>query len=349
VTSGEYMLVQSNPRVVAVIPSLGKNLNRLNLAIESIKIHTSYPNLKIVVVDNSPEGILSNLNSVDEVIWTGINLGNIGALEFVRKSYDFEYLWTVQDDMTILNDVLGILLNELSQNSKVGVASPVLIRNGVIPAFTRGGIFTNRENIKWTNIPEKDVKPELFFSNSDLCFVAGSGALWRKKALDDISGFDLEMYPLMHGDVDTCFRLQQRNWNLSLLTNAHITHEINGSTVKILGHTLGEINEDVIRSKFLNREKSKKYYTNELDKEFLFALSKKSSHLFIEISSKAQEQIERLEDEKNALEKVYFTSLELIKEYQILNNSLVNSNSWKITKPLRKIVTYFKFKRKSVE
>jgi GT2 family glycosyltransferase len=349
VTLGEYILAQSNPRVVAVIPSLGKNLSRLNLAIESIKIHTSYPNLKIIVVDNSAKGTLSNLNSVDEVIWTGINLGNVGALEFVRKSYDFEYLWSVQDDMTILNDVLGILLNELSQNSKVGVASPVLIQNGVIPAFTRGGIFTDRENIKWTNVPEKDIKPELFFTNSDLCFVAGSGALWRKEALDDISGFDLEMYPLMHGDVDTCFRLKQRNWNLSLLTNAHITHEINGSTVKILGQTLGEINENIIKSKFLNRDKPKKSYINELNKEFLFALSKKSSHLFLEISSKAQEQIERLEDEKNAIEKDYFTSLEIIKEYQILNNSLINSNSWKITKPLRKIGTYFKFKLKSVD
>ena len=337
-----------DPLVVAVIASFGKNLSRLNLAIESIRLHTSYPNLKIVVVDNSSLGILSNLNLVDEVIWTGINLGHVGALEYVRKSYDFEYLWTLQDDMTILNDVLEILLNELTQNSKVGVASPVLLRNGVIPAFTRGGIFTDRQNLKWTNIPEKDIKPELLTLNSDLCFVAGSGALWRKKALDDISGFDLDLYPLTHADFDTCFRLRQRNWNLSLLTNAHITHEMNGSTVKILNQTLVNINENIIRGKFLSGENAKKDYTHELDKDLLFAILKKSSHLFLEISSKAQEEIEQLEDKNKAIEKEYLESLTITKEYQILNDRLVNSNSWKITRPLRKICTYFKFKQKSV-
>jgi GT2 family glycosyltransferase len=314
--------------VVAVIPSLGKNLNKLNLTIESIKHHTSFKNLKIVVVDNSSEGLLSKLNNVDEVIWTGINLGNIGAIEYVRKSYDFEYLWTVQDDMTILNDVLGILHKELSQNLEVGVASPVLIRNGVIPAYTRGGIYTDRKNLKWTNIPEKDVRPELFSVNSDLCFVAGSGALWRKIALDDISGFDLDLYPLLHGDVDTCFRLKQSKWQLSLLTSAHIAHEINGSTVKILGQTLANLNENIIRSKFLSVKSDKRNYTSELDKEFLFAISKKSSYLFLEISLTAQEEIERLK--------------EVIECLKLEKNTLVKSNSWKITKPLRKIRTYFK-------
>ncbi len=348
-TIGEHILVHLTPRVVAVIPSLGRNRKRLNLTVESIKRFTTYPNLKIVVVDNSAEGLLSNLNTVDEVIWTGINLGNVGALEFVRKLNDFDYLWTVQDDMTILNDVLGILLDELSRNSNVGVASPVLIRNGVIPAFTRGGIFTDKENIKWTNIPENDVKPELLVINSDLCFVAGSGALWRKQALDDISGFDLDLYPLMHGDVDSCFRLQQHNWKLSLVTNAHITHEINGSTPKILGQTLSSMNEKIIREKFLGKENAKKYYTNELDKDILFPISKKSSHLILEISLKSQEEIAHLEEKKNYLEKEFLRCIEIIKENQLVINSLINSNSWKITKPLRAFRTYFRNRQKSVE
>lgn len=340
--SGECKLAQSNPTVVAVIPTLGKNLKRLQCAIESIKLHSTYSNLKIVVVDNSPDGTLSDFDLADEVIWTGINLGWVGSLEYIRNLYDFEYYWTVQDDMTMLNDVLGILLIELLNEPELGVVSPVLIRNGVIPARTRGGIFTDEKNIKWINIPEKDIEPEFFVQDYDLCFVSGSGALWRKSALNDISGFDLNLYPLVHVDVDTCLRLRERNWQLKLLSNAHITHEIRGSTSEILGNTLHYINEDLVRNKFLIKEATKRYSTNELDKDFLYTISKKSSYLFLDISRNAQLVIKRLEDEKSALEKEFLTAQEVNKRYEIINNEIVNSKSWKITKPLRIFSNYIK-------
>lgn len=333
---------QSNSRVVAVIPSLGKNKERLNSAIESIRNLTKFPNLKIVVVDNSKEGNLSELKLVDDVIWTGINLGNVGSIEYVRRNYNFDFLWTVQDDMLILNDVLGALLNELINDPKLGVVSPVLVRDGVIPAFTRGGIYTDEENIKWINIPEKDVEPELFIQNSNLCFVAGSGALWKREALEDISGFDLNLYPLVHGDVDTCIRLLKRNWKIKLLTTAHISHEIRGSTSEILGNTLHYLNEYIIRNKFLNKEVSKNKFKHTLDEEFLFTISKKSTYLFLQVALNAEEKLKKLEKEKSDLETDYANSLKIIKSYEKLTNSFVNSNSWKLTSPIRKLAKYLK-------
>ena len=221
-------MYSDTPRVIAVIPSLGKNLNRLNAAIESIRKNSHLPNLKIILIDNSQDGTLLDSNLVDEVIWTGLNLGWVGSLEYIRRYYEFDFLWTIQDDMTISNDVLGILLKEFDKDSKLGVASPVLIRDGLIPARTRGGIFTDKYEVKWINIPEHDMHPKLFNQNYDLCFVSGSGALWSKKALDDISGFDLNLYPLVHVDVDACFRLIENQWKIKLIVDAHVAHEIRG-------------------------------------------------------------------------------------------------------------------------
>lgn len=343
-------MYSDTPRVIAVIPSLGKNLNRLSAAIESLRKHSHFPNLKIILIDNSQDGALLDSNLVDEVIWTGLNLGWVGSLEYVRRYYEFDFLWTIQDDMTILNDVLGLLLKEFDKDSKLGVASPVLIRDGLIPARTRGGIFTDNEEVRWINIPEKDVSPELFKQDYELCFVSGSGALWSKKALDDVSGFDLSLYPLVHVDVDTCLRLIKNQWRLKLIVNAHVTHEIRGSTTEILGNSLHFINEDIIRKKFLENKSIKNIIESRMDKDFLFALSRKSSFVFLDVARNAQQIIKNLEHEKSNLEheksnleKEFQLSLEINKRYERENRNLVNSKSWRLTKPLRNFRKYFRF------
>lgn len=329
-------------RVIAVIPSLGKNLNRLNAAIESIRKNSHLPDLKIILIDNSQDGTLLDSNLVDEVIWTGLNLGWVGSLEYIRRYYEFDFLWTIQDDMTISNDVLGILLKEFDKDSKLGVASPVLIRDGLIPARTRGGIFTDKDEVKWINIPEHDMHPKIFNQNYDLCFVSGSGALWSKKALDDISGFDLNLYPLVHVDVDACFRLIENQWKIKLIVDAHVAHEIRGSTPEILGNSLHYINEDLVREKFLENKPTKNVIKNRIDNNFLFAVSKKSTYIFLDVARNAQQIIKNLEHEKSNLEKEFQLSIEINKRYEIENNNLVKSKSWKLTKPLRIVAQVIK-------
>ena len=72
-------------KIVAVIPTLGKDLQRLNLCINSIKLYSKQYNLTIIVVNNNDEQKYLEIPQVDEEISLGMNLGWVGALEYVRK------------------------------------------------------------------------------------------------------------------------------------------------------------------------------------------------------------------------------------------------------------------------
>lgn len=329
------------PKVVAVIPTLGNNESRLTALVDSIKKYSGAYNLKIVLVDNSVNGILSKLDSVDEVIWTGINLGWVGSIEYVRRRQEFDYLWTVQDDMTLLNDVLGILLKEFSGNSSLGVASPVMVRDGLIPARTRGGIFINEEKLEWINIPDVDIDPKNFEQDVELCFVSGSGALWSRQALEEISGFDLALYPLGLVDVDTCFRLRALNWKLRLLPAAQITHEGSGSTPSMLGVTLRSINEEIMKNKRLGSENAKVNYKNDLEYDFLFAIAKKSSFLFLNASNHAKSVFRDLDSQMVELhEQIAELHQQIMKSESKLHN-VYNSRTWRITSLFRFLAKFF--------
>jgi len=303
--------MNSNPKVIVVIPTLGKNLGRLGRAIESIRQFTSHTNLELLIIDNSYEANLNLGESVDEVYSPGINLGWVGSLEFVRRNFDFDFLWSFQDDMTILNDALSVLVHALQQNEDLGVVSPIMLRNGVIPARTRGGKFIDKSKMQIAHIPETDVYPHDFIEEDDLCFVSSSGALWRKESLDLISGFDLNLYPVNHVDVDACVRMIEKGWSVKIETGAHIEHEITGSTETLLSSFLYQRNKHFLISKSIEIEAKEIYPVNNFDSDFLYELSRRSTYIFLELSKFATEKIQELQSANlkltNELEKQKIT------------------------------------------
>jgi GT2 family glycosyltransferase len=306
-------LIINDSKVVVVIPTLGKNHLRLASAVRSIRKFSTHKNIFVLVVDNSYEANLKIWEGVDEIFAPGVNLGWVGSLEYVRRKYDFDYLWSFQDDMAILNDVLSFLIADLNEDKTLGVSSPVLLRNGLIPARTRGGKFTDESRTSWENIPEIDVSPNQFSQKPDLCFVASSGALWRKSSLDDISGFNLNLYPLMHVDVDTCLRLISKQWNLRINQYAHIHHEINGSTKKILSYTLEHLNRQIVQKHLLGQDPEIVPVTSTLDADFLFEITRKSSYLFLEVADVASRRIKQLEN-SNTILRIEFEELKALRE-----------------------------------
>ena len=116
-----------------------------------------------------------------------------------------------------------------------------------------------------------------------------------------------------------------------------------------MGNSLHYINEDIIREKFLENKPTKNVIKNRIDNNFLFAVSKKSTYIFLDVARNAQQIIKNLEHEKSNLEheksnleKEFQLSLEINKRYEIENNNLVKSKSWKLTKPLRIVAQVIK-------
>lgn len=341
-------------KVLAVISTLAQDTVRLNESIESLKSHSGSHPFEILVVNNSGRSLIDSLTPVDFVINPGVNLGYVGGLEVARRSIQSDFLWSIQDDMTLQNGVLDILVSQMEKAPRLAVCSPVLLRDGLVPARTRAGVFTNPERTRWENHPVEDTKPADFSSDIDYSFVAGSGALFRNTALRDIGGFSLDLYPLMHVDVDVCARFLSRGWEIALAPEAHINHQIQGSTPRVLAATLDRENRVIVEQWLEGRSPEDVCLFDAIDPDIVFAVARRASSLFLEVSREADTKLKdagshvtamqsQLNDTESQLIEVHSRLVEAESQIQ----EIKRSTSWKVSAPIRVLgrILYFRRKR----
>ncbi len=319
-------------KVLAVIPTLAHDTERLNESIESLRTHSGHHPFQILVINNSGRPLIDGLAPVDYVVSPGINLGYVGALELARRTHHSDFLWSIQDDMTLQNGVLDVLLSEMEKSPRLAVCSPVLVSNGLVPARSRAGVFTNPERTRWENHPVEDTKPADFSSDVDYSFVAGSGALFRNTALEDIDGFNLDLYPLMHVDVDVCARFLSKGWKIALAPEAHINHEIQGSTPRVLGIAMDKRNRSIVEQRLEGGQAETVGVFDPIDTDIVFAVARRASFLLLEVSREATAQLTDAVSRMNELE----SQIRQIKR----------STSWKVNAPIRVLASIFLPRRK---
>jgi GT2 family glycosyltransferase len=314
-------------RVTALIPTLGRDLGRLANAVQSVRAHTDSKLFELVVVNNSSGEYAGSMDGVDKVLNPGLNLGYVGALEWVRRMTSAEYLWVLQDDLTLTNDVLGELLSLIESDHSLAVVSPLLVRQGLVPRMTRGGIFTNPERTEWRNIPALDTPIADWSLDQELSFVAGSGALFRSEYLAIVGGFDVDLFPLMHVDVDVCARLIREGYRVALCKDALIAHEVQGSTPSILRGLLDEVNAIIVRRKLGSPEQLASFSPTPVDHDIVTKVAEKASILLVELAMRANAQNRELTAK--------------IQELRQENLDIRNTASWRVTRPLRFVRTEF--------
>lgn len=278
--------------VVAVIPTLGTNIERLNAAIRSVREHSGKQRFYLVIVDNSKGGDLKELEGADEVLRYGLNLGWVGSLEAVRRKYNFKYLWAIQDDVLLQNDVLETLKTDLDQNPTRGVASPVVVKNGIVAARSLGRVIEEAETLEFSGFPKVPTSIVDLEIPSDLCCVFACGALWRASALSSIGGFSLNLFPVWNVDVDTCLRLIGSGWSLNVVVEAHVDHQRRGSQNTILTYALKSINKEILISNVSGARSSYGGLANsDIDHQILLEIAAKSTHLVLEVSEAASKRL----------------------------------------------------------
>jgi GT2 family glycosyltransferase len=278
--------------VLAVIPTLGKDMPRLEAVIRSVREHSVKDSCHLVIVDNSKGGDLKELEGADEVLRYGLNLGWVGSLEVVRRKYNFKYLWAIQDDVLLQNDVLENLKTDLDQNPTRGVASPVVVKNGIVPSRSLGCVIEEAETLKLSCFPKVPTSIVDLEIPSDLCCVFACGALWRASALLSIGGFSLNLFPVWNVDVDTCLRLIGSGWSLNIVVEAHVDHQSRGSQNTILTNVLKSINKEILIS---NVSGARSSYggpaDSDIDHQILLEIAAKSTHLVLEVSETASKRL----------------------------------------------------------
>jgi GT2 family glycosyltransferase len=242
----------------------------------------------------------------------------------------------VQDDMTLLNDVLSFLMLDMERDENLAINSPLLVRNGIVPARTRGGVFTDNTRTKWENVPYIDTKIHDWVPIPDLSFVSGSGALFRFNALQAVGGFDVSLFPLMHVDVEISFRLLQAGYRIDLCHEAHIEHEIQGSTPRTLATLLDELNRKTVTQKMIKSDEVQLSINATVNPKIIALIASKASQLIIHLSQGA----DTLRTERDTLRTERDTLRTERDTLRTERDNMISSNSWRITQPLRAFKTF---------
>jgi GT2 family glycosyltransferase len=209
--------------------------------LEAIAQYATEPDVKIVVVDNastdgSPEMVLQEYHQV-QLIASQNNLGfaggnNLGVRESVGK-----YILLLNSDAFLTANALQALLLLAEAQPRAGVIGAQLrnadgsfqashtpfptLRQEFLILSGLGRLFFG----PWypSRGPEDKRGPQM------VDYVEGASMLIRRQAYEDIGGLD-ESYFMYAEDVELCYAMQQKRWQVWYAPEAKIIHLGGGSS-----------------------------------------------------------------------------------------------------------------------
>lgn len=183
------------PKVSAIILTFNRPVNDVLECLKSVN-STKYPNLEIILVDNSTkspsEFATLELNNTKLIDITGKeNLGASGGRNIGVRFSTGKYLFFVDDDVIIHKDSIFNLVKIIEKDSSIGIIGPMMYRY-------------DEPSEKWfyeqyINDASKDIV--------DVPMIVGGALLTSRNVLQKIGLFDT-FYFFYHEDWDICFRAQ---------------------------------------------------------------------------------------------------------------------------------------------
>ena len=238
------------PKVLAILPTLAKDLNLLFACVQSIKNSNFRETLSILMIVNDPETEVNPIDGVT-IINPGLNLGFNGGLVYGTKLYKSEFIWIMQDDVRVYTNTLSNLYEEILSMPRVSMLCPRRIDSfGNFPAC--GGWTDSQGNV--TGLYVEDLREDGIYSiPRKLNWVGSAGSLIRREMWETLGGYDLDLYPLGFGDVDFCDRATEQGFEFSLSDVAVIEHErMSTSTPSILRDFLYQSTSQIFSKKKKN-------------------------------------------------------------------------------------------------
>ena len=284
--------LESGPDVVAVIPTLGRELERLRKCLASIHQSSFDGRLAVIVVWNDPRRPVPDLGQVT-VLEPGINLGFPIALNSARNLVSAPYLWIVQDDQTVESDCLQVLVNRIQRIDLPAIVRPVVVNDaGKIPATSCGGLLRDG-GVTNEPYPLTDITPDQVDQDVRLDWVTLSGALVRCEAWDKVGGMDPMYFPLQWSDIDFGYRISRIGFLVILEPRARVTHERFGSTPSVFRKYVSDRNRAYFMGKFSDGAVSVSTTIDEPTEAIQF-IAREASLLLIDFAGHAESQMQRL-------------------------------------------------------
>ena len=328
----------SEPVVLAILPTLAKNLDFLLKCVQAVKDSDFPQTLSFVVIVNDPDVALDSIDDVT-IISPGLNLGFNGGLLFGSQIFESEFIWILQDDVLVKSNTLSILYKEIVSNPNISMLSPRRMDSqGNYPAC--GGWTDNNGNV--TGLYSEDLNESRSYRiPRKLNWVASSGSLIRKETWKTLRGYDIDLYPVGFGDVDFCDRAATQGYEFGLSDWAIIEHQKFSSST---GSLLREFTYSNT-SQIFAQKKQKNWATTPIspliDPELIAKIAQNATRIIPKLATYVSDfhpYKENLEMQENEI-KILRTELH---QANLALEAIAQSRIWRISRPYRALRRYLK-------
>lgn len=223
--------IQGRPEVAIIVPTGGNRL--LEQALTSVLASSTYPNYRIIVVDNSRQGIepvlrrLGKARRLVEVLdCRGLPFNFSVLCNRAARSCESPYLLFLNDDTKIITPDWIESMLEHGQRKEVGaVGALLLFPDGRIQ---HAGVLMGVYGLAAHSFRFLDAAQHHYFHLPQVVrncsAVTGACMLVRRETFWEVGGFDEQHLPIAFQDVDFCLKLHEKGYRIIYTPHARLQH-----------------------------------------------------------------------------------------------------------------------------
>jgi GT2 family glycosyltransferase len=196
--------------------------------LNSIYKHSFAITFEIIVVDNaSTDNSLLMIKERFKNVRLIENTENIGfgrANNIGIKAALGKYVFLLNSDTILLNNVLKIFYDFMEQNPKIAISGGALYINETTKTHSYGYFPTViGEILNSLNLYKKLYKEKEHSVNTKVEYITGADMFIRKEVLDEVGLFDEDFF-MYYEETELTYRIKKQNYLTYLIPEAQIIH-----------------------------------------------------------------------------------------------------------------------------
>jgi len=218
----------AEPLVVAIILNTNRREDTLT-CLESLK-QATYPNLKIIVLDNhSSDGsamAIHHLYPYVQVITLRENQGyagnnNVGIEEAIELGA--EWMFVLNEDTIIESDCISQLVQEGEKDLRIGVLGPMVYHHDEASIIqSAGGKFTRFWDAY--HLGQNELDQGQFAQPHEVDWISGCAIMVRRAAIEQAGMIDARFFYYWE-ETEWCLRIGRAGWRIVHVPIAKVWHK----------------------------------------------------------------------------------------------------------------------------
>lgn len=195
--------------------------------------HVTYPNLRVVMVDNaSTDGTVEAVRAAHPevtILETGANLGftggnNAAIKEAIQQGAD--YVMLLNNDTIVAPDFVSVMVEVMEKDPTIGVTGPMIYyySNPEVIWSAGGEIDWKRGTTSMIGLNEVDLS-QFGLSPRGVDFISGCALMARREVWEKVGLLDDQFF-MYYEETEWCVRAGRAGYKLAVVPMAMIWHRI---------------------------------------------------------------------------------------------------------------------------